>query len=55
MAALQSRYGNGLAKLLQTEGEVKGMQEELEALQPQLVVSANNQLRVLVWTDKDII
>jgi dynein heavy chain len=52
---LQQRYGNGLHKLLQTEGQVKGMQEELEALQPQLVVSATETADLMKVIDAETI
>jgi len=39
VAALQRRYSVGLNKLASTNDQVEGMQQELEALQPELQVS----------------
>lgn len=44
----QSRYEIGLSKLASTEQQVSGMQEELEALKPRLIVSSQETEKLLL-------
>jgi dynein heavy chain len=49
----KSRYEVGVEKLDSAAGEVSVMQEELVALQPQLVVAANQVQEMVAKVDKE--
>jgi dynein heavy chain len=49
----KSQYEVGIEKLDSAAGEVSVMQEELAALQPQLVVAANQVQEMVAKVDKE--
>jgi dynein heavy chain len=49
----KSRYEAGIEKLDNAAGEVSVMQEELVALQPQLVVAANQVEEMVAKVEKE--
>jgi energy-coupling factor transporter ATP-binding protein EcfA2 len=53
VAAAKSRYDVGLQKLSETAASVAGMQQELQALQPQLVVARKDADALMIKIDAD--
>jgi dynein heavy chain len=53
VAAAKSRYDVGLQKLSDTAASVEGMQAELQALQPQLVVARKDADELMVQVERD--
>jgi dynein heavy chain len=55
VAARRDRYANGLEKLADTSHQVKGMQEELTALKPQLILATKETDALLVTIQADTV
>ena len=53
VSRMRSRYMGGLEKLMTTAESVKEMQEELEALKPQLIVATKDTEELMVVIEKD--